>query len=151
MTKGEKIINKVKDVFTEVREKYPEITNEKLEENGAIHYMNERNGTDFDWHANGHTSGLMVFHKSGRGFIKLIVCSDGKIIAWVFPDGDMLPKEEFEREITKEEALYLAVLLYYQADLKFINNKPIEKINFSYEPTSTDFEMFCKYCKPRNC
>ena len=59
-TKGEKIMAKVISFFNEVRKCYKEITDDKLDSNGAIYYMNSNDGTNFDWNDDQVQTGVAV-------------------------------------------------------------------------------------------
>jgi len=39
----------------------PHVNAEDLEENGAVYYMNGKNGTEFDWYVNKKVSDFFVF------------------------------------------------------------------------------------------
>lgn len=134
MTRGQKIIGKIKAVFAEIREKYPLITDEDLHSKGAIFYMNGNDGTDFDWNANEHTSEFYVYHENEIGFIKLYVNKGDTYTAYVFPNGEMSATETVRGKLDKGDSLYLAALLYRKADREYIYDAIIDEIDFSYEP-----------------
>ena len=134
MTRGQEIIKEVENFFAEIRAKYPNITDDMLDSQGAIYYMNGNDGTDFDWNANQRCCEFYMFHKNEMGFIKVNVCVGGDMEAYVYPNGEMKPAEELKSWIGKEDALYLATLLYEMADKKHIYDATITEIDFSYEP-----------------
>lgn len=139
MTRGQNIIEKIKGVFTEIREKYPHITDEDLHSNGAIFYVNGNDGTDFDWSANEHTSEFYMFHENEIGFIKLFVNKGDTYTAYVYPNGEMTAIETIRGGLDEGDSLYLAALLYSKADRKYIYDAIIDEIDFSYEPS--EFEL----------
>ena len=139
MTRGQLIIEKIKGVFAEIREKYPFITDEDLHSNGAIFYMNGWDGTDFDWNANDHTSEFYMFHENEIGFIKLYVNKCDTYTAYVYPNGEMSAIETIRGDLGKGDSLYLAALLYRKADREYIYDAIIDEIDFSYEPG--EFEL----------
>ena len=134
MTRGQKIIEKIKSVFAEIREKYPLITDEDLHSNGAIFYMNGNDGTDFDWNANDHTSEFYMYHENEIGFIKLYVNKGDTYTAYVYPNGEMSAIETIRGDLDEGDSLYIAALLYRKADREYIYDAPIEEIDFLYEP-----------------
>ena len=134
MTRGEKIIEKIKGIFEEIRSKYPQITDEDLYGNGAIYYMNGNDGTDFDWNANGNCSELYMYHSNEIGFIKIYVNHNDTYTAYVFPLGEMTAEEVIRGELDEGDALYLATILYRKADREYIYDDDIDNIDFSYEP-----------------
>ena len=134
MTRGQEIIEKIKGVFAEIREKYPLITEEDLHSNGAIFYMNGNDGTDFDWNANEHTSEFYVYHENEIGFIKLYVNKGDTYTAYVYPNGEMSAIETIRGDLDEGDSLYLATLLYRKADREYIYDAVIDEIDFSYEP-----------------
>ena len=139
MTRGEQIIEKIKNVFEDIREKYPLITDEDLHSNGAIFYMNGNDGTDFDWDANDHTSEFYMYHENEIGFIKLYVNKGDTYTAYIYPNGEMSATETVRGNLDKGDSLYLAALLYRKADREYIYDAIIDEIDFSYEPS--EFEL----------
>lgn len=139
MTRGQQIIEKIKNVFAEIREKYPLITDEDLHSKGAIFYMNGNDGTDFDWNANEHTSEFYMYHKNEIGFIKLYVNKDDTYTAYVYPNGEMSAVETVKGNLEEGDSLYLAALLYRKADREYIYDEIIDEIDFTYEPS--EFEL----------
>ena len=134
MTRGQQIIAKIKTVFVDIRKKYPFITDDDLDKNGAIYYMNGNDGTDFDWNANDCTSEFYMYHKNEIGFIKLYVNKNDTYTAYVYPNGEMSAVETVRGNLEKGDSLYLAALLYRKADSEYIYDDIIEEIDFTYEP-----------------
>lgn len=145
MTRGQQIIEKIKTVFADVRKKYPQITDNDLDSQGAIFYMNGNDGTDFDWNANKNTSEFYMYHKNEIGFIKLYVNKGDTYTAYVYPNGEMSATEIIKGDLDTGDSLYLAALLYRKADRKYIYDKPIENIDFSYEPTMWEMKEMDGY------
>lgn len=140
MTRGQQIIEKIKNVFAEIREKYPLITDEDLHSKGAIFYMNGNDGTDFDWNANEHTSEFYMYHENEIGFIKLYVNKGDTYTAYVYPNGEMSATETVRGNLYKGDSLYLAALLYRKADREYIYDEIIDEIDFSYEPKEWELQ-----------
>ena len=134
MTRGQRIIEKIKDVFAEIRKRYPLITDEDLHNNGAIFYMNGNDGTDFDWNANDHTSEFYIYHENEIGFIKLYVNKGDTYTAYVYPNGEMSATETIRGNLNEGDSLYLAALLYRKADREYIYDANIDEIDFTYVP-----------------
>lgn len=122
----------------------PEINLSDLEENGKIYYMNGDDGTLFDWELNERLCEFMSFYndKTNLGAIKTLVCSDGKIITYLYKNKANSPFKQIEDSITKTEAFELAVLLYEKADKLDIFDKAIEDMNTDIEITSELKEEF---------
>lgn len=129
-TKGEKIMAKVISFFNEIREGYKNITDEELDSNGAIYYMNGNDGTDFDWDYNDRLCEFFIFHKNEKGFIKLLVNRDDTMDAYVYPDGEMSPSEVCKKKLCNGEASFLKKIFLYGADYKNIYDEHIDKINY---------------------
>lgn len=56
------ILNEIRRMINKKLIMYlPHVKAENLEENGAIYYMNGRNGTEFDWYVNGKISDFLCF------------------------------------------------------------------------------------------
>ena len=140
MTRGQEIIKEVENFFAEIRAKYPNITDEMLDSQGAIYYMNGNDGTDFDWNANQRCCEFYMFHKNEKGFIKVHVYVDDEMEAYVYPNGEMNPAEELKSWLGKGDALYLATLLYKMADKEYIYDEIITEIDFSYEPKEWELQ-----------
>ena len=140
MTRGQRIVEKIKAVFAEIREKYPLITDEDLLKNGAIFYMNGNDGTDFDWNANGRCCEFYMFHSNGIGFIKLFVNKGDTYTAYVYPNGEMSAIETIKGNLNKGDSLYLTTLLYCKADREYVYDEIIDQIDFSYEPSEWELQ-----------
>ena len=145
MTRGQQIIEKIKIVFADIREKYPLITDEDLHSNGAIFYMNGNDGTDFDWNANEHTSEFYMFHENEIGFIKLYVNKGDTYTAYIYPNGEMSATETVRGKLDEGDSLYLAALLYSKADREYIYDAIIDEIDFSYEPDEWELQEMSGY------
>lgn len=146
MTRGQQIIEKIKEVFTEIREQYPFITDEDLDNNGAIYYMNGNDGTDFDWNANDRCCEFYMFHSNEVGFVKLLVNKYDTYTAYVYPNGEMRATETIRGDLDEGDSLYLAALLYRKADKEYIYDAIIDEIDFSYEPDEWELrEMNSEY------
>ena len=145
MTRGQERIEKIKNVFAEIRNEYPFITDEDLDENGAIYYMNGNDGTDFDWNANDHTSEFYMYHENEIGFIKLYVNNDDTYTAYVYPNGEMRAVKTIKGDLEEGDSLYLAALLYRKADREYIYDAIIEEIDFTYEPKEWELQEMNGY------
>lgn len=146
MTRGQKIIERISNVFDDIRKRYPYITDEDLHSNGAIFYMNGNDGTDFDWNANEHTSEFYMYHSNEIGFIKLYVNKGDTYTAYVYPNGEMSAMETIRGDLNEGDGLYLATLLYRKADREYIYDAIIDEIDFSYEPKKWEMcEMSGEY------
>lgn len=143
--KREGIIDCVIQYFDQIREQYPNVTNEMLADNGSIKYMNGDNGTDFDWDMNGRLSKFCILYKSGLEFIKVLIRNTDLMEGYVYEDNidseaDRIKKEE----LSEGDAVYLASLLLQEADDKNLYDKDIDNINFDAEVSSllpTDVEI----------
>ena len=140
MARGQQIIEKIKTVFAEIREKYPLISDEDLHSNGAIFYMNGNDGTDFDWNTNDRCCEFYMFHENKIGFIKLFVNKGDTYTAYVYPNGEMSATETIRGDLNKGDSLYLAALLYRKADREYIYDSIIDEIDFSYEPKEWELQ-----------
>lgn len=146
MTRGQQIIEKIKGVFAEIREQYPLITDEDLDNSGAIYYMNGNDGTDFDWNANDRCCEFYMYHSNEIGFIKLYVNKGNTYTAYVYPNGEMSATETIRGDLDEGDSLYLAALLYRKADKEYIYDAIIDEIDFSYEPDEWELrEMNSEY------
>ncbi len=120
-----------KHIKSNVGEFLPEIKLSDLEENGKIYYMNGDDGTIFDWGVNERVCEFMMFYndKTNLGAVKTLVYSNGQIITYLYKNKTNTPFKEIEDNITKSEALELAILLYEKADKLNIFDKSIEDMD----------------------
>lgn len=131
MTRKRMVINEVIKYFEDIRKQYPDITDDMLDTNGAIHYMNGNDGTDFDWEMNDRLCEFYVFHKNEYGFIKVLVYKSGKMNGYVYLDNGFASAIEVEPRymyVDDVETLYDA--MFYGADYKNIWDEPIDNIDF---------------------
>lgn len=140
MTRGQHIIEEIKGVFAEIRKKYPLITDEDLDKNGAIYYMNGNDGTDFDWDVNDRCCEFYMFHSNEIGFIKLYVNRGDTYTAYVYPNGEMKAVETIRGNLNEGDSLYLATILLRKADMLLIWDEVITEIDFSYEPEEWELQ-----------
>lgn len=69
-----RILNEIKQIIKQNISKYlSKVQLSDLEENGAVYYMNGKNGTEFDWYVNDHLPSFMVFYNDEQnlGAVKL--------------------------------------------------------------------------------
>ena len=145
MTRGQEIIEKIKAVFADIRNRYPHITDEDLDKNGAIYYMNGNDGTDFDWKVNDNCCEFYMFHSNEIGFIKVYVNKDDTYTAHIYPNGEMRATETIKGDLDEGDSLYLAALLYRKADQEYIYDAVIDEIDFSYEPYEWEMQEMNGY------
>lgn len=140
MTRGQYIIEEIKNIFADIREKYPLITDKDLHNKGAIFYMNGNDGTDFDWNVNGRCCEFYMYHENEIGFIKLCVNVGDTYTAYVFPNGEMKAVETIKGNLDEGDSLYLAAILLRKADMNLIWDEDIKEIDFSYEPKEWELQ-----------
>lgn len=129
-----KILKEVTSLINETIRKYlPDIKNSDLEENGAIYYMNGKNGTEFDWYVNDHISDFMVFYndETNLGALKSTLYNDGHITTYIYGNkgNKLIETLESSIKVSKDKMLELAIILKYEADDKRIFNDSIDKID----------------------
>ena len=140
MTRGREIIEKIKSVFADIRKRCPLIADEDLRDNGAIFYMNGKDGTNYDWNVNEHTSEFYMYHKNEIGFIKLYVNKGDTYTAYVYPNGEMSAVATIRGDLDEGDSLFLTALLYRKADWEYIYDANIDEIDFSYEPKEWELQ-----------
>lgn len=126
-----KVLEKVLKIVEEGIATYlTEVKISMLEENGKVYYMNGDDGTVFDWGTNKRLCEFMSFYdKTGNGAIKVNVLSSGAINVYLFKDEQAYCFKEYQENITAEEALELAVLMYNIADKKSLYDKAIDSMD----------------------
>ncbi len=115
------ILKEISKIVEENIKKYlPEVSTQDLEENGKIYYMNDKNGTLFDYYINNHLSPFMCFYndKENMGAVKLILNIDGKIDIYFFKNhkNKLYKQISTSINVTDNEILNLAVILNKIAD-----------------------------------
>lgn len=115
------ILDEIKIMMEQSREQYlPQVKSGDLEENGAIYFMNSRDGTEFEWYVNNKLPPFMMFYDDDAkmGAVKLLLYRDGTVQVFVYDNaGKNMCKEVRTRiECEEEKLLNLAVLLRYQAE-----------------------------------
>lgn len=133
------ILNEIKSIMQQCREQYlPQVKLGDLEENGAVYFMNSKDGTEFEWYVNGKLPPFMMFYddEAKMGAVKLLIYRDGTVMVFVFDNaGKNMCKEVRTRiECGEEKLLELAVLLKYQAE-------DSGKWNVNIESLSTDISV----------
>ena len=118
-----KILSTIKNIIIENIHTYlPNVKPEELEENGAIYYMNEQNGTGWDWYVNEHVSDFMVFYndEDNLGAVKLRLYTNGSVTLHLYGEKGKTLFKALETNINarEDEILKLAVLLKKEMDDK---------------------------------
>lgn len=142
-----KILNEISKIVKEELKKHlPEVLAQDLEENGKIYYMNDKNGTIFDYYINNHLSPFMCFYndKENMGAIKLILYIDGKIDIYLFKNHTNKPYKEISKSINVGcgEILELAVIMNKIADNDNKWGASIEDINSDIQITKNEINEF---------
>lgn len=142
-----KILLKVKDIMMDCVEKYiPDISFDDLEEQGAIFYMNGKNGTEFDWYVNDKICDFMMFYddKDNMGAVKSTLYNNGALLIFVYGEQGKSVVQEINTyiDVEEEDILRLAVLLRNEADDMRIWDANIEKINSDFSPTTDKINEF---------
>ena len=115
------ILKEIKIIMEQNKEQYlPQVKSSDLEENGAVYFMNSKDGTEFEWYVNGKLPPFMMFYddEAKMGAVKLLFYRDGTVQVFVYDNtGKNMCKEVNTRiECREEELLDLAVLLRHQAE-----------------------------------
>lgn len=132
-----------------------EINIADLEENGAVFYMNGKNGTVFDWYVNEHFPCFFIFYNDSEnlGAVKASLYSDGRLSIFVYRDKGHADPEEINHVIDADtnQLLKLAVLLTENADEKKIWDANIRDLASDDIPDDQLVEKFLdskKYYMP---
>lgn len=130
----DEILNEIKHLINENREMYlPHVKSEALEENGAVYYMNGKNGTEFDWYVNGKISDFFVFYndEDNLGAVKLTLYCDGGVLIYVYDEsGRSLIKEiKAYVDASEDDIFTFAVLLRNVLDDNKIWDANIDSID----------------------
>ncbi|MBQ8922364.1 MAG: DUF2185 domain-containing protein [Oscillospiraceae bacterium] len=128
-----KILLQVKEYMHKaLKSELPEIDIADLEDNGAVFYMNGKNGTAFDWFVNEHLPCFFIFYndKEKLGAVKATLYSDGRLTIYVYADKGHSERAEMNHiaAADADTLLKLAVLLTENADEKKIWDADIQKL-----------------------
>lgn len=142
-----RILKEVRKIIDEnMAECLPDVKKSDLEKDGAVFYMNSRDGTEFDWYVNDKIPPLMSFYddKENLGAVKFLLYRDGN--AEVFFYGEKGKKHiktiEAKVDASEEEILALAVALKSRADDKSVWNSDIESIDTDTEIEKDKIDAF---------
>lgn len=129
-----RILSEIKEIIEKNIQIYlPHVKAADLENDGAIYYMNGRDGTEFDWYVNDKLPPFMVFYndEANLGAIKLLLYNDGGIAVYIFDEKGKKLIQEVHTHLTVNDAdlLELAVILRNEADDKNIWGADIENIH----------------------
>lgn len=129
-----RVLNEIKEIIDKnIRLYLPHVKAADLENDGAIYYMNGRNGTEFEWYVNDKLPPFMVFYndEANLGAIKLLLYNDGGIELYVYDEKGKKLIQEIHTylDINDADLLELAVTLRNEADDKNIWGADIESIH----------------------
>lgn len=115
------ILDKIKSIMEQNKAQYlPQVKSSDLEENGAVYFMNSKDGTEFEWYVNDKLPPFMMFYddEAKMGAVKLLLYRDGTVQVFVYDNsGKNMCKEMLTHiEFGEKELLDLAVLLRHQAE-----------------------------------
>ena len=141
------ILEQIKKVINDsIKEYMPEVKPENLEENGAIYYMNGKNGTEWDYYVNEHLSYFMVFYndKENLGAVKLSLYTDGYYTLYLYNEKgkNLLKTIDSKIDVVENDVLKFATLLKVQMDDKDNWDANIEKIDMSKESSEEEINDF---------
>lgn len=128
----------IERIFKVARKIYPSITDDMLYNNGAIYYMNRRDGTKFDWNWNNRLCEFYVFHKNEMGFIKAFVNADNSIEVCIYEDGGIDPTYKFTEEMEGLKASSFANLMNYIADEDDVWDNSIDSMDWDVDTMECD-------------
>ena len=125
-------LDEIKRLDAEARAKHPEVTDDLLEQNGAIYYMNGMKGTENTWINDGMTCDFMICYASWPqfGFIRIFGKKAGAIRVCVFEDNFMEPIEKHEVPFSPAAIHDLNVAMYYVADDSGKFDRPLSELNW---------------------
>jgi len=115
------ILEEIKSIMQQNKEQYlPQVKSGDMEENGAVYFMNSKDGTEFEWYVNNKLPPFMMFYddEAKMGAVKLLLYRDGAVQVFVYDNAgkNMCKEVHTHIECREEELLELAVLLRHQAE-----------------------------------
>lgn len=138
------IIKKIiKECIDILEKKLPNQSLDEYEENGKLYYMNDQNGTIFDWNVNNKISDFMIFYKDGScGALKLRINSNGKAVIFLYKYKSNKPFYETKLEFKGEEVYNLVITMNKVADNKKLFGKAVNDMNTNIVITEKDKKSF---------
>lgn len=130
---GYEFKREIERIFKAARNICPNITDDMLDTNGAIYYMNGNDSTPFDWNCNDRLCEFYVYHENEMGFIKAFVNRNNTIEVYIYEDGGMSPTHKFTKKMENLKAIDFANLMNYIADDKGKWDEPIDKLNWDVD------------------
>lgn len=130
---GYEFKREIERIFKVARKMCPNITDDMLDTNGAIYYMNGNDSTPFDWNCNNRLCEFYVFHRNEMGFIKALVNRNNTIDMYIFEDGGMSPIYKFTEEMENLKASSFANLMNHIADDEEKWDKPIDELDWDFD------------------
>ena len=142
MSKINKDIQFIIDMFNDLIDNEFKCNRRELVDNGSIFYFNSTNGTKWDWNINNHISTLASIYVDGSEAIKVLIFKDGCVQAYYYKKGSAKPDDTLENNIDKKTAKSIASLLFTISDRKDIFDKPLEALDIVHELTEDDINKF---------
>lgn len=134
---GYEFKREIERIFKVARKMYPDITDDMLDSNGAIFYMNGNDGTSFDWNVNERLCEFYIFHKNEMGFIKSFINKNNTIEMYIYENGGSKPTYIFSEEMEKLKAVDFAKIMNYIADSEYLWDVSIDDL---------DWDVDCSEC-----
>ena len=143
------VLKKIETISDDAIDNYLiDVDRTMLEENGMLYYMNDIDGTVFDCKMNNRLCEFMAFYDDSKmGAIKINVLLDGTINIYLCRDNAKSCFKEYQKRISEEESLELAVLMYNIADKENLFAKSISSMNSDLLLTEQLFSEFKKAIK----
>lgn len=130
---GKAYKEEIERVIKRAKEQCPNITDDMLDSEGAIYYMNGNDSTRFDWNLNDRLCEFMVFHKNEVGFIKANVNRDGTIDVYIYEDAGLNPTQKLDETLGVGNAGEFAALMDYIADNNYLWNELLDKLDWDID------------------
>ena len=111
----------------------PNVTDDTLNNSGAIYYMNGNDSTPFDWGWDNRLCEFCVFYKNETGFVKVLVKSDNSVDVYIYEDGGMSLTHKFTEHLENLKALDFASLMNKIADMHELWDRPINELNWDID------------------
>lgn len=127
------ILNQIKEIINSNIKLYlPDVKKSDLEDDGAIYYMNGKNGTEFEWYVNDKLPPFMVFYndKENLGAVKLLLYRDGALALYIYGENGkkLLQEVSAKLDVAAADLFELAVILKNEADERRLFGADIESI-----------------------
>ncbi|MBO5349603.1 MAG: DUF2185 domain-containing protein [Clostridia bacterium] len=146
-----RLLNEITKIAKDGINKYLlKVSMNQLEGNGKIYYMNDKDGTAFDWYVNKRLCPFMCFYDdaANMGAVKIVVSDNCCVDAYFYENGVNKPTQtqSYVLDCVTEDIFELAVILNKVADDNGMYGAAIDDMDTDVMPSEEEVNQF-KECE----